>query len=195
MKGGLSAGWLAQEPRRVGWELEALHVVLDSALAALVRIAVILVRGGRASELQDDVVLSLLVEFRRVAADRRHDRVKVLVARRNDLALKLAVAAHAARRGEQHIAGLDRARLVCIAALDEVIDDDAAVATLGECNAQRLVKRDLVAVIRQLDDLCGADVELADCNTLASARHHHQCNELRAAGTTASHGFLRIARH
>ena len=103
--------------------------------------------------LEDDVVEALLVELWCVAADCAHDRVEVEVARRDQLALELGPDRHRRRRRQKHVARLDRAVLLGVAALDEVVDDDAAVFVLLEGDAERLLEDHLVAVLRKLEQL------------------------------------------
>ena len=91
------------------------------------------------------------MELGRVAADGAHDRVEVEVARRDQLALELGPDRHRRCRRQQHVASLDCAAFLGVAALDEVVDDDAAVDVLLEGDAERLLKDNLVAVLRQLE--------------------------------------------
>mmetsp|Transcript_36094 Transcript_36094/g.116209 ORF Transcript_36094/g.116209 Transcript_36094/m.116209 type:complete len:208 (+) Transcript_36094:228-851(+) len=139
------------EPRRVLWELEGLEVVLDAARAAVVRVALVLHRRAGPCKLQDHVVGPRLAEFWLVGADRTHDGVEVEKAGRYHLALKGAVATHAGRGREERVSGADDAALLRVAALDEVLHNDTAVAPLLKSNAQRLVELHLVAVLWQLE--------------------------------------------
>ena len=80
-----------------------------------------------------------------------HDGVEVEKAGRYHLALKGAVATHAGRGREERVSGADDAALLRVAALDEVLHNDTAVAPLLKSNAQRLVELHLVAVLWQLE--------------------------------------------